>query len=178
MTRFDTLRWRGGRLALAAAAVALTAAACTFVSPATATKPYNAGEGTSATIDLASGEVLTIRNIVVVSEAAGEPGQVLGAIDVTGSEGVSVSLAADGSSDSPTTINVEPGEVVILSPDEEDVVLPTVDADPGSFTRLTALVPQGGTVTWDVPVVLPEGSYEGLAPEPVLPEPTETATTS
>jgi hypothetical protein len=161
-------RRRQGRAAAVAAVAALTVSACSFTSPRQTTEPYPPSDGTVATIDLADGNTVTLHNMLVVAEEEGGPGRVIGAVEVTGARAVSVDLAADfgeAQPAAPATVDVEPGRLTILGPDDEDVVLPSVAAPPGAFLQMTATTAEGGTTAWSVPVLRPVYPYEGLAPE-------------
>jgi len=175
---------RQGRLVLVTVAVALAASACSFVNTSQTNIPLPLGDGTSTTLDLSDGSQVKFENFLVVSNEKGGPGTLAGAIETTGGDPVTVALST-GSGSAPVTVDVKPGELVDFgSQDGQSVTLPTVDAAPGGYITMTAGVQSGGTTSWLVPVMLPQGYLSTLAPTAVAttaapsPSPTDSASAS
>lgn len=138
--------------AVGASTVALSA--CSFFSPLQTAKPYAPGDGVSAT----SGAVRGV-NLVVVSEAAGKPGAINGAIVNAGDQPVSVTFqSAEGATTAPISVPAK-GSTKITG-----ATLDKVAKAPGYLTDIYLVTPQGKTAV-SVPVLKPEGPYEGLGPK-------------
>ncbi len=169
---------RLGGLAAATVAVALATSACSFVSPRETTNVYPPSDGTPATLSLTDGTSVDLLNMLVVADAEGAPGRVVGALQTTASEPVTVSLTAEFAGETPSApvdVEVRPNELTILGGENgEDVVLPSVGAAPGAFITMTASTPDAGTVEWQVPVFPPVYPYEGLAPTAAPTDPAAT----
>lgn len=108
---------------------------------------------------------LLMSNIMVLSPAEGQPGTVLGAVDNNGDDTVEVTI---GLTDEPIeTLDVAPGETVLLGPEDHPVSIESVPARPGATVDLIFTSSEGGSTTRSVPVL--DGTfprYEDLVPEP------------
>lgn len=151
---------------VAAAACAVVLAGC---SPIQTQRAYAPGDGVRAEV----GEQVRAENLMVVTEAEGEPGVLLGALTNVGDAATDVTLAVGGASE---TIALEAGQTVLLSsPDATeraslgivDVVIDAVPAPPGALTDVELATPESGSVTVAVPVL--DGTlsqYADLLPTP------------
>ena len=111
-------------------------------------------------------EDVRLSNVLVLTPARGQPGTVLGAIDNDSTEPVEVAIGLAGSDDV-TTVNVGPGELVLLGPRDEPVPIAAVPARPGATVDLEISSATHGSTTVAVPVL--DGRlarYDGLVPEP------------
>ncbi len=147
---------RRSALVAAVVAAAATLSACGPSLPLTQ-EPYAAGYGFNLTVGALEG-----LDLLVLTDAEGQPGTVLGAVHNTGDTAVTVQV---GSPDAPVSIEVDAGEVATLGPDANEVAVAAVPAPPGALTALTLASDRDGAATIDVPVLdgtLP--AYEGLVP--------------
>jgi hypothetical protein len=123
---------RGARtiaLAAVSATGALLLAAC---SPSTTTLNYDPSDGVGVSVLGEENTDLRGINLMVVSAAEGETGNVLGALANETAEDTSFTLEAPGAS--PVTVDVPAGGTVYLGTDTgEAVELDTVGAAPGDY---------------------------------------------
>lgn len=123
---------RGARtiaLAAVSATGALLLAAC---SPTTTTLNYDPSDGVGVSVLGEDDRDLRGINLMVVSAAEGEPGNVLGALANETSEDASFTLEAPGAA--PVTLDVPAGGTVYLGTETgETVSLDTVGAAPGDY---------------------------------------------
>jgi hypothetical protein len=192
--RVVRLRMRAGsRAAVAAAGLALALAGCTVTNPQETVTPFDAGDGRSGQIggtDANSG--ILLRNFLVVSNAKGAPGRVIGAISNKTGDAAKVQLAvvSTGSDGQPqslgqTVVDVGAGQFVqIGSPpasatsgsatssigsepaagEGAELVVPQVPVAPGSVLQLVAGTAASGNTSIDMPVLPAVGEYQALAP--------------
>jgi hypothetical protein len=145
------------RIAAGAAAgvVALALSAC---SPVLTTKPYAAGDGSRVTwqgTDAVRGE-----NIIVLSDAEGGEGRVVGGLTNATGEPVEITLGFAGGTSQTVTVDAR-STLLMNGSDEGDVVLDDVPAAPGANIEMTFATPSLGQVSVPVPVL--DGTFEPYA---------------
>lgn len=149
-----------------AVASAVLLAGCSFTSDDVTLQPYAPSDGLQ--VDL--GDVL-VRNVLVVSEGAGEPGVLSGTLVNRGDTDVTVVVEVGGTT---AEIDVPTSQSVVLSPlgdeDGETVVMDSVEPPSGGVLDVSFSDPEGDSAVLTVPVVLPEGPYAELTP-PAGPQP-------
>ncbi|GAA4414564.1 hypothetical protein GCM10023169_00040 [Georgenia halophila] len=132
--------------ALGAAAVATLVGGCSFANPITTAQAYAPSDGIRVPIS----DEVSVENLLVLTEGAGETGYVLGAVVNHTSEEVEVSLTL-GEEAAPIPVTVEPeGEVNFTG---AGLTLEEVAVAPGA--TLTSVVSTGsaGELAVDVPVL-------------------------
>ncbi|WP_019135988.1 hypothetical protein [Cellulomonas massiliensis] len=172
-------RPRPRRLALAAAGLAVAGLAVAACSPILTQRSYNASDGASVSV----GKVAGI-NLLVVSEAEGEPGALRGGITNRGDEDRTVTLTFEGAPE--ITVPVAAHQTVLFQGvdltqddgvEQKDVVIPAVSAAPGGSVT-TTFATEDGSASLPVPVLdatLPE--YATAVPTRMAtPMPTPSAT--
>lgn len=108
---------------------------------------------------------LLLSDIMVLSTAEGAPGTVLGAVANDGDSVAGVALRLPGTKAS--TVEVAPGETVLLGPEDHEIPLASVPARPGATVDLVVESARYGAKTVAVPVL--DGSfprYSELVPTP------------
>ncbi len=183
---------RRARTAVAVAGVALALTGCTATSPQQTATPFEAGEGRNARIggtDENSG--IKLRNFLLVSNAQGGPGQVVGAISNQTDNEADVQLAvvtttSDGQqqaagqtvvkvpaggfvqvgSPSAATGSATPGGSAAASPAGQVVPfdIASVPQPPGALVTLDARTATVGGTSFQIPVLPASGYYEGYLP--------------
>ncbi len=93
-------------LAVAGIVAALTLTGCSATNQITTEKEYDSSDGVGAHL----GDIKAI-NLLLVSEAKGEPGALLGALENKGSDDQSVKIALGGDD---VTVQVPGGQTVLL----------------------------------------------------------------
>ena len=131
-------------------ALAFAIAGC---APDTTMRSYAAGDGARA--DLAN--QIRAENVLIISEAEGSPGTVVGSIVNEWSQDAEVSLTVDGLGES-ITVTLPGSATVILSPDHESIVLPSVPVPPGAVLNVQISTTESGSVTLPIPVL--DGSMD------------------
>ncbi|MGI5188306.1 hypothetical protein ACQEVI_09205 [Promicromonospora sp. CA-289599] len=161
---------RGARtiaLAAVSATGALLLAAC---APTTTDLNYDPSDGAGVSVLGEENRDLRGINLMVVSAAEGEAGNVLGALANETADDASFTLGAPGAS--PVTVDVPAGGTVYLGTETgEAVQLDTVGAAPGDYLDATLTV-GGDSKGFQLPVfdgTLPE--YADYLPVAVLPSP-------
>jgi hypothetical protein len=179
-------------LAVAVAGVALPLAACTATNPPQTMFSFDPGDGRSGQIgDQATGAIL-LRNFLVVAQAKGQPGTVIGAIANHTSQQAQVQLAVvtnAGGQQQPVeqkTITLGAGQFVSIgqpAASEGETTAAsgrqTVSFDiasmptaPGAVLTLLAQTAAGGGTSLNIPVLPPVGAYASVLPSA---SPSETA---
>ncbi|MEZ0446768.1 hypothetical protein [Cellulomonas sp. ICMP 17802] len=157
---------RAAALAAGGVVVGLVLAGCSATNPITTEDPYGASDGIRMTLGDVRGS-----NLLVVSAAKGEPGNLLGGLINDGTEDRTVTVAAG---DDSTTVDLGPKETVLLgggdAPEDgqADVTFSSVDVPPGAVLKVTISTPEDGSITVDVPVL------DGSLPEYATSVPTPT----
>jgi hypothetical protein len=144
---------------LAVPVVLASAASLAGCAPNTSEKAYAPSDG----IDMSIGAVKGL-NLMILTDAKGDPGRLLGAFYNGGDDSTTVGVAPEGSD--PASIDVDASASTLLGTDDDqkDVVFSTTSAAPGSFVNVTITV-DGKSTTVGVPVLngtLPE--YSTLVP--------------
>lgn len=153
---------RAQRLSLIAAigigAMAFTG--CSAINPQSTTTIYSASDG----VRLDMGQ-MELRNVLVISDGAGEPGRVAGSF--YNQSDSDITLTFSGAAGSQTEITVKPGIPVILNSDNDAALLSTVEQPPGSVESLELRTSgaESQTATLQVPIL--DGTlneYKDLVP--------------
>ncbi|AIY02917.1 hypothetical protein ART_3318 [Arthrobacter sp. PAMC 25486] len=139
---------RAQRLSLIAAigigAMAFTG--CSAINQQSTTMVYSASDG----VRLDMGQ-LELRNVLIVSEAAGSAGNVAGTFYNTSD--TEITLTVTGDQGSQTEITVAPGTPKVLNSNADHSTLSTVTEPPGSVTTLELSTSAGETATLTVPIL-------------------------
>ena len=141
---------------VAAAAAALGLAGCQLTSPIQTDVPYLSADGVN--VDL---QDVQIRNLLVIAEAKDGKGTISGAVVNRGSEPVTITFAGEGGTSATFSVPAYGQEQISQ---ESPVSLSTVAAEPGGIATLQVGTTASGGNVVKVPVLLPEGYYETLAP--------------
>jgi hypothetical protein len=156
---------RATALATGVAVLGLALAGCSTTNRITTADPYGPSDGIRVELGDVRGS-----NLLVVSEAEGEPGNLLGGLVNEGTEPRTVTVSAG---DDSTDVKLGPKETVLLgggdAPEDgqASVIFESVDVPPGAVLKVTFSTPEDGSVTADLPVLdgsLPE--YATAVPTP------------
>lgn len=146
---------RARRLSLIAAigigAMAFTG--CSAINPQSTTLIYSASDGVR--FDLGRME---LRNVLIISEGAGQPGRVTGAFYNQSSS--DITLTFSGAEGSQTEITVKPGIPVILNSDNDAALLSTVEQPPGAVETLELRISGAESETASLQVPILDGTLE------------------
>lgn len=148
-----------------------------YLSPAQTTKSYDAADGTNQTL----GDV-QLQNLLVVTSAKGQQGQLEGLAVNNGQSSVKLTIKAGSAS---TKLTIPPATAVRLdgkrSGDDTATVSPvtvaSVAAAPGGYEKISFSTPANGTTDVQVPVLLdqyPYGTASEAHPSYTPPPNTET----
>ncbi|ROR73229.1 hypothetical protein [Bogoriella caseilytica] len=133
------------------AAVALTASAalalggCSFTNPVMTLQPYSGGDGVRA--ELREGAVI-VENLMLLTEAEGEAGFVLGSLVNRTSSDVEITLDLDGLVES---FEVPAAGTVNLM--EENLTIAEITVAPGGKLTGTLSTPEDGSIQVQAPVL-------------------------
>ena len=145
-------------LVLAACALA----GCSAVNPITTNEPYAPSDGVRVEL----GDALRAENLLVISDAKGEPGALIGGLTNDGTDDARVTITADGSN--AVTVHVAAGVTVLLGTQTDAALsLDSVGVAPGAVLPVTISTPEGGSQSVAVPVL--DGTfpqYATLVPTP------------
>ena len=159
-TATSVRRSRAGRVLAATAGLAVALSGCSATNQITTRNDYAASDGVRSQLgDVALG------NLIVLTSAEGAPGTLIGSVTNGGQGDVEVTLGVgDGAGQG--SIELAPGETVLLGPDQDvELEIDAVPAPPGAFVDVNVSSDQGGSSTVGVPVLdgtLPE--YADLVP--------------
>lgn len=133
-----------------ALAVMVLIGACT---PPMTMHQYAAGDGTRGNL----GSQIKVENMIVFTEAEGAEGTLVGGVVNLWSSSAEVSLSVDGLGEA-VTVTVAGGDTLLLHPEHESVVLPSVPAVPGAMVDVQVSTGESGSITVPVPVL--DGTIE------------------
>ncbi|WP_208012559.1 hypothetical protein [Cellulomonas shaoxiangyii] len=146
-------------LALASAAVL---AGCSATNQITTISDYPPSDGVAITVD----EVRAL-NLLVVTEAEGAPGLLVGALSNTSGEDTTVTLTVEGGE--AVEVDVPSAGTVLMGGTDApgryrtaEVPVAAVAAPPGGMTSVTISTPAGGSSSVSVPVL--DGTLAEYAP--------------
>lgn len=130
---------------LAAAALATTAAC----APIMTQQPYDPGDGVS--VQLGDRDEVRLVNLLVLTEAEGSPGVLIGAATNRGSEPVELTVQV---ADAEASLELAPGETLRWGDSQNDPVqIGSVTAPPGAVIEVTASTPAHGSASVPTPVL-------------------------
>ena len=112
---------------------------CSAINQQSTTTVYSPSDGVR--MDMGS---LELRNVLIVSNGAGEPGRVLGSFYNTSTSDITLTII--GTQGSQTEVTVKPGVPTILNGTSDKAILNTVTAAAGAMEVLQ-LRQSGGTST-------------------------------
>lgn len=139
---------RAQRLSLIAAigigAMAFTG--CSAINQQSTTMVYSASDGVRANMGQ-----LELRNVLIVSETAGGPGNIVGTF--YNNSDAEITLTVAGGQGAQAEIVVAPGAPTVLGVDTARVELSPVTQPPGSIEALEMSTSAGETQTLKVPVL-------------------------
>ncbi|MFC7404448.1 hypothetical protein [Georgenia alba] len=141
-----TRRTRLVSLAATGIAVAAAAGGCATMNPITTAEPYAPSDGVRVPIR----SDLVVENLMVLTEADGETGHLLGAVVNRGTEAVEVSFTF-GESGAPIPVTVEPEATVNFT--EAGITVDQVEVPPGAVLPSVVATSQDGETTTRVPVL-------------------------
>lgn len=163
--------------ALALAATATTLSGCMYLSPAQTTKSYEAADGTDQTI----GNV-QLENVLIVTSAKGQPGQLQGLAVNNGQSPVKLTVQAGQSTTSltipgATAVRLDGKSSGVSNKTVSPVTVASVAAEPGSYQQVSFTTTAGGTTQLQVPVMLDQFPYGSASPDhPTYTTPPPTTT--
>lgn len=135
----------------------LLASGCAVFSPVQTDEPYVPADG----VELSMTD-LEIRNLALVSSAAGADALVVGQAVNPATASVQVQFAvAGGAAGATATVPANSGDTI--SDPAAKVTIPAVEAAPGQVVDLVVTTPGSGQNVVTVPVLLAAGQYAGLA---------------
>lgn len=126
-------------------AVALGVGAC---SPAITLQGYNPSEGVRGALDTQ----VKVDNLMMLTAAEEDPGTLLGGLTNNTSEPADVSFSLDGVSGA-LEVTVDPHSTLLLGPEHESVIVPSVPVPPGAVVQVQMSTPESGSITLSVPVL-------------------------
>lgn len=154
---------------------------CTAINPQSTTLVYSASDGVRK--DMGQ---LQLRNVLVVSEAAGSPGRLIGTF--YNQSDADITLTVSGAQGSQTEITVSPGTPLVLDTAGDKAILSTMAEPPGAMEPLELRQSGGATESSTINVPILDGTlheYKSLVPtaDPTVapsaaPTPTDAATTA
>ena len=152
-------RLHSGAYVAGAVLACLAISACSTMSPIQTAESYNPGDGVPAS----SGPVAA-RNLLVVADQKGGPGNLSGSVLNSSDASAQVSFQTQQEADA----NTSPGSPMTLAGREQqqitDVTFASMPVAPGSWTGIYMVTTAGKTLV-NVPVLAPSGFYETLAPQ-------------
>lgn len=167
-------RVQRGKLAMAAAAIGiglLSVTGCGYINAQQTSHQYAASDGVRE--DLGS---LQLRNMLIVSTGANNPGRVIGAVFNPSSS--DATLTINGAGGSQTSIPVKAKSETYLNENTDAAILSTSGGNPGSMASVTI---KTGSESRTVQFPVLDGSlkeYEKYLPATATPSPSGSATTS
>ncbi|NYD99736.1 hypothetical protein BJY21_000921 [Kineosphaera limosa] len=162
-------------------AMVLSLSACQWNSEITSMKQYDPADGVSAQLGN-----LHLNNLIVISDAEGGQGNVVG-LAINGTDAPAqvqvsaVNAGQAGAAGAPLEVAAHSSQQLTEPEGGRATSIPTVQVPPGAMMQLLVQTNLGQTVV-DVPVLPPEGYYVGYGPaggaatSPATPAPGGTAT--
>lgn len=141
---------------LAVAVAAFGLAGCQMTSPIQTDVPYTSADGVD--VDL---QDVQIRNLVVVAESKGGKGTISGSAINRGSQPATITFAGEGGASATFQVPAYRQEQIS---EGSPVSLSAVTGEPGGLATLQVGTGSSGANIVKVPILLPEGYYETLAP--------------
>ncbi|MGA7204526.1 MAG: hypothetical protein WBX27_07865 [Specibacter sp.] len=144
---------------------------CSAINQQSTTLVYSASDGVRK--DMGS---LELRNVLIVSGGADQPGRVLGTFYNNATSDITLTIG--GAKGSQTEVTVKPGVPLVLNGTSDDAILSTVSARPGAMEVITLRQSGGGSESGELNVPVLDGTlaaYKPLVPTAV---PTAPATTA
>ncbi|MGC0272254.1 hypothetical protein ACO0LV_04565 [Pseudactinotalea sp. Z1739] len=141
-----------------ALAVMIVLGACT---PPMTMNQYAAGDGARANL----GSQVKVENLLVITEAEGSAGTLVGGVVNLWEQEAEVSLSVQDMGEA-VTVTVDPAATLLLHPEHESVVLPAVPVAPGATLEVQISTDNSGSITVPVPVL--DGTldpYQDYLPE-------------
>ncbi|MHA7271483.1 hypothetical protein [Arthrobacter sp. HLT1-20] len=135
---------------------------CTAINPQSTTTVYSASDG----VRLNMGQ-LELRNVLVVSDAAGSAGRLIGTF--YNQSDADITLTISGAQGSQTEITVVPGTPLVLGTPGDKAILSTMAEPPGAMETLELRQSGGSTETATLQVPVLDGTlaeYRSLLPTP------------
>lgn len=117
---------------------------------------------------------MELRNVLIISEAAGDAGRVVGSFYNNADSDITLTIS--GAQGSQTEITVKPGVPTILGTASDQAILSTVEQPPGSIEKIELRQSGAGSETASLKVPVLDGTlaeYKNLVPTAApTPEPT------
>jgi len=158
-------------LTLSLVGVTVAASACSLTSPKVITTPYAASDGSNADLTVPGSGTVQFRDFLLVSQAKGAPGVLVGAVTTDSVDPLQVQLnvldATGQNTLAQRTVTVQPGQLTQIGPQgSEQLQVPDVQVPPGSVLTL-GVRSAAGTTTFALPVLAPTAPYDSITPTPV-----------
>ena len=152
--------------AISLAGVAVVASGCSLAAPTPTVTPYSASDGTNAQLTSPGGGTVKFRNFLLVSEAKGKPGVLVGAVTTDSADPVEIRLQVlDAAGQNPigqTDLTAQPSALAQIGPGGTvSLQISSVPSGPGTVLRVHAATPAGGT-DFNLPVLAPTNAYASI----------------
>ena len=141
----------------AVAAATLLASGCAVFSPVQTDEPYIPAEGVPFNMP-----GLSLRNLAIVTGAAGGPGVVVGQVVNESSKAVDVSFGIQGGAQASTSTAVPANSGDTITDESRKVEIGSLPVPAGSMVNMTITTAEAGQNVVLVPVLLDNRFYEGL----------------
>lgn len=139
---------------------ALAFTGCSAINQQSTTLVYSASDGVRKNM----GQV-ELRNVLVVSEAAGSAGRLIGTF--YNQSDADITLTFSGAQGSQTEVTVKPGTPLVLDSASDKAILSTMAQPPGAMEELEVRQSGGATETATINVPVLDGTlaeYKNLVP--------------
>jgi len=162
--------------------VTVAASACSLASPKVIATPYAAADGSNADLAIPGSGTVQLRNFLVVSQAKGAPGVIIGAVTTDSLQPLQVQLnlldPTGQNALGQAVLTVEPGRLIQIGPGgTEQLQVPDVQVPPGSVLNLNVRS-AAGTKTFAIPVVGETGPYSTVTASAAASSPSESPSES
>ncbi|POH61287.1 hypothetical protein [Arthrobacter glacialis] len=141
---------------------ALAFTGCSAINQQSTTLVYSASDGVRKNMGQ-----LELRNVLIVSEAAGSPGRLIGTF--YNQSAADITLTISGAQGSQTEVTVKPGTPLVLDTVGDKAILSTMAQPPGAMETLELRQSGGATETATLQVPVLDGTlaeYKNLLPTP------------